>query len=179
MPGIIIEGDQLRLEADASDDVGFEVLDIVRRNEQATTPNDFQIDIESSNLSFTESIDSSVAQDVFDYLTEHQRDSSVGEGQVEKLVGKLTPKQRAFVSILADERVPIRSTPLREKVNEKYDIDMNARGLGGSIQGLHTKSKDILGERLTDATWIDEEYEYEYWIKDQYLEQVREALPDT
>lgn len=179
MSSITIAADQMRLEAETSDDVGFEVIDIVRRNKRASTSNGFQIDVESTNLTFTESIDSDTAQDVFDYLTEHQQNADGTNGEVEKLVKKLTKRQRAFVSLLADGEGPVLSTPLRKQVKEEYDIELNARGLGGSIQGLHTKSKDILGERLTDARWIDEEHEYEYWIKDQYLDKVREILSDT
>lgn len=176
MTNLTIRGDLLKLEVEVSDDVGFQVIDIARRDGESTESNGFQIDVESTNLSFNESIDAGTAQDVFEYVTDHHRNASETTGDLETLVNKLTKRQRAFVSVLAEHGGRVLSTPLRGRVKEVYGIEMKARGLGGSIQGLHTKSNDLLGERLTDAHWVDDEYEYEYWIQEQYLEPLRELL---
>lgn len=173
----LVTGNQMKLEAETSDDVGFDIIDIVRRNESNNSDGDYEIEIEGSNLSFNDNISSETAQVVFEYVTESDQAAPLSEeNDFENFIDNLTSKQLAFVTILADDGEKISSTLLREKMGDKFDITINPRGLGGSIQGLHSKAKDALGERLTSATWLEEAGEYEYWIQDEYLDQVQAVL---
>lgn len=176
MASIDVTGNQLELEAEVPDDAAFDVVDVVRRNRDEGATNGYQIEVESSNLSFNEAIDAGTAQAVFEHVTDSGWTDDGTVDNLEKLVDRLTKKQLAFVSVLADDGGRVASTPLRKRMDDDFGISLNPRGLGGSIQGLHTKSSDLLGERLTDATWLEEEGEYEYWVQEPYLDALGKAL---
>lgn len=167
MGTVELVSDRVRVEADIEDEAGYDVIDAARPGDGDR----FLVDVDTDELSFQRRVGTKTARNVFEQVT--MEDDSE---QFEAFVDELTPIQTAFIRVILAVDEPVASTPLRERMREEFDIDVSPRALGGSIQGVHSKAKNRFGERVQTANWLDDAQEYEYYVKEEYVEPLRAAM---
>lgn len=167
MGTVKLTSDRVQVDADIEETAGYDVIDAAR----PADGDRFLLEVETVDLSFQRRIDAETARNVFDRVT-----TAESSGAVAAFVEELTEIQTAFFRVLLAADSPVASTALRERMRDRFDVDVSPRALGGSIKGSHAKAKNLFGERVQTTNWLEDTQEYEYYVKEEYVQPLRAEL---
>ena len=185
-----VTGEGISIERDVSESTALKIMELAMDDEKDEDEDDAGVTLSLSGegMEFDRDVSETTGVKAMDVAV-HEGSQTVTETETESNEGlpddffnRLSKKQRVMLEILLEaDGEYVRGVDIRQKMREKYDMDVGegGRATAGVIAGLTRKYGEDVRREIIPGQWADGTQQHaEFRIGDKYKQEIKEGLEE-